>query len=78
MAQELFEGVTIAGEHVGLITYMRTNSFRLQRMRRQPPARPSRSTGRRLPGQAAGLQDKDRQCPGSTRGYSPNQLCTNS
>ncbi len=29
VAQELFEGVTIAGEHVGLITYMRTDSVQV-------------------------------------------------
>ena len=29
IVQELFEGVTIAGEHVGLITYMRTDSVQV-------------------------------------------------
>jgi len=29
VAQELFEGVTIAGQHVGLITYMRTDSVQV-------------------------------------------------
>ena len=29
VAQELFEGVTLAGEHVGLITYMRTDSVQV-------------------------------------------------
>ena len=30
VAQELYEGVNVAGEgHVGLITYMRTDSFRV-------------------------------------------------
>jgi DNA topoisomerase-1 len=29
VAQELFEGVTIAGEHIGLITYMRTDSVQV-------------------------------------------------
>ena len=29
VAKELFEGVTIAGEHVGLITYMRTDSVQV-------------------------------------------------
>jgi DNA topoisomerase-1 len=29
VAQELFEGVTIAGEHIGLITYMRTDSLQV-------------------------------------------------
>ncbi len=29
VAQELFEGVSIAGQHIGLITYMRTDSVRI-------------------------------------------------
>ena len=29
MAQQLYEGIEVDGEHVGLITYMRTDSTRL-------------------------------------------------
>jgi len=43
VAQELYEGVNLGGKHVGLITYMRTDSLRISE---RPARRPSLSSPR--------------------------------
>jgi DNA topoisomerase I len=73
-AQQLYEGMDIGGETVGLISYMRTDSVNLaneavneireadrQALRRRQPA-----------GRTAGLQDQVEERPGGARGHPPD------
>ncbi len=70
LAQQLYEGVDLGGETVGLISYMRTDSVTLVERGARRLARADRRGFRAAlpPRGAAPLQDQDPQCPGSARG----------
>ncbi len=44
VAQRLYEGISIGGENVGLITYMRTDGVQMAGKPTLPRAHPSRAT----------------------------------
>jgi DNA topoisomerase I len=65
VAQQLYEGINLGGEQVGLITYMRTDSLNLSDQAlgeihghvRRPSASATRSTSRRFASKAKGAQE---------------------
>ena len=78
LAQQLYEGVEIDGETVGLITYMRTDGVQMAREAVSAIREHVQQTygSNYLPVSAAGIPDQGQERPGSARGDPPDRRRT--